>query len=65
MTGIMQISKEGIFSGLNNLAVDTILNRDYENYFGLSEQEVDNALKEYKLENDIRTKKYRKNGVSI
>ncbi|MDR3260000.1 MAG: AAA family ATPase, partial [Fusobacteriaceae bacterium] len=43
MTGIMRVAKEGIFSGLNNLMVDTILDKNYEDYFGLSENDVDIA----------------------
>ena len=39
-TGITRIIKEGIFSGLNNLKVDTILNKKYSEYFGLLESEV-------------------------
>jgi hypothetical protein len=53
MTGIMRVAKEGLFSGLNNLKVDTILNKNYEDYFGLSENDVDEALKEYKLKDNI------------
>lgn len=37
LTGITRIIKEGIFSGLNNLKVDTILNKKYSEYFGLLE----------------------------
>ena len=40
LTGITRIIKEGIFSGLNNLYVNTILSRDYSEYFGLLESEV-------------------------
>ena len=40
LTGITRIIKEGIFSGLNNLKVDTILNKKYSEYFGLLESEV-------------------------
>ena len=40
LTGITRIIKEEIFSGLNNLKVDTILNKKYSEYFGLLESEV-------------------------
>ena len=40
LTGITRIIKEGIFSGLNNLKVDTILNKKFSEYFGLLESEV-------------------------
>ena len=54
LTGITRIIKEGIFSGLNNLYVNTILSRDYSEYFGLLESEVIEMLDyfdmKYKLE---------------
>lgn len=48
LTGIMRISKENIFSGLNN--VNSILEETFSEYFGLTEEEVENSLKEYNLE---------------
>lgn len=53
MTGILRVAKEGIFSGLNNLDVDTILNKRYCKYFGLTENDVNEALRDYNLENEI------------
>jgi len=54
LTGITRIIKEGIFSGLNNLKVDTILNKKYSEYFGLLEGEVIEMLDyfgmKYKIE---------------
>src|SRR3712207_7642223 len=44
MTGILRVAKEGIFSGLNNLAVYSILDERYSSYFGLTETEVQEAL---------------------
>ncbi|WP_294704136.1 AAA family ATPase [uncultured Fusobacterium sp.] len=58
LTGIMRISKENIFSGLNNIKVNSILERDFSEYFGLTEEEVEQALKEYRIEyklNEIQT----------
>ncbi len=40
MTGIMQISKESIFSGLNNLRADSILSAGFDDMFGFTEPEV-------------------------
>ena len=40
LTGILRISKENLFSGLNNLTVNTILDEKYNKYFGFTEQEV-------------------------
>ena len=53
MTGILRIAKEGIFSGLNNLAVNTILDDNYSQHFGLLEDEVKEALDYYSLEYKI------------
>ena len=54
LTGITRVIKEGIFSGLNNLYVNTILSRDYSEYFGLLESEVVEMLDyfdmKYKIE---------------
>ena len=49
LTGITRIIKEGIFSGLNNLKVDTILNKKYSEYFGLLESEVIKMLDYFQM----------------
>ena len=54
LTGITRIIKEGIFSGLNNLKVDTI----YAKYFGILENEVIEMLDYFKIEykmEEVRT----------
>ena len=50
MTGILRIAKEGIFSGLNNLKVNNIFSEKYSEYYGLTENEVVEAVKYYGLE---------------
>lgn len=50
ITGILRISKENIFSGLNNLEVCGILDQAYSDKFGLLEHEVVEALKYYGVE---------------
>lgn len=50
MTGILRVAKEGIFSGLNNLIVYSILNDKYSSYFGLEEKEVEEMLKYYGMD---------------
>lgn len=50
LTGIMRISKENIFSGLNNEKVNSILEEDFAEYFGITEKEVEESLIEYGLE---------------
>lgn len=50
LTGIMRISKGNIFSGLNNVKVNSILEDDFAEYFGITEKEVEKSLIEYGLE---------------
>ncbi|RHT93329.1 hypothetical protein DW721_07460 [Clostridium sp. AM27-31LB] len=47
MTGITRVSKESIFSDLNNLVVVTTTSNQYETAFGFTEEEVFNALDEH------------------
>lgn len=47
LTGITRVSKESIFSDLNNLEVVTTTSEKYETAFGFTQQEVTAALKEY------------------
>lgn len=49
MTGITRVSKESIFSDLNNLIVITTTSNQYADVFGFTEAEVDEALQEYGL----------------
>ena len=49
MTGITRVSKESIFSDLNNLKVVTTTSEKYEDCFGFTEEEVFAALREYGL----------------
>ena len=57
MTGITRVSKESIFSDLNNLEVVTTLTPKYETAFGFTEEEVFKALDEQGLsdkKNDVK-----------
>lgn len=49
MTGITRVSKESIFSDLNNLVVVTTTSKRYADVFGFTEKEVDEALEEYEM----------------
>ncbi len=44
LTGILRVAKESIFSGLNNISTFTILNREFQDKFGLLEHEVKELL---------------------
>ena len=52
MTGITRVSKESIFSDLNNLVVITTTSNQYETAFGFTEKEVFKALDEQGLSNE-------------
>lgn len=47
LTGILRVAKESIFSGLNNLVVNTILDKPYSSYFGFTLEEVRQLLEYY------------------
>ena len=49
ITGCLRISKESIFTGLNNLKVDSVLHTDYADSFGFTEAEVQEMLAYYDL----------------
>lgn len=49
LTGITRVSKESLFSGLNNLKVVTVTSQKYETVFGFTEDEVASALEEFQL----------------
>ena len=53
ITGILRVAKENIFSGLNNLEVHTILDSEFTEYFGIMENEVEDALKDFGLEYEL------------
>lgn len=47
ITGIMRVSKESLFSGLNNIDVDTILDYPLSAAFGFTQEETDQLLDDY------------------
>ena len=51
ITGCLRISKESIFTGLNNLEIISILNKSYDEYFGFTNEEVKRICEDYKIEN--------------
>ena len=53
ITGIVRVIKAGIFSDLNNLSEHSILNKEYDEYFGFLEEEVKNALKHYAIDSKL------------
>ncbi len=49
LTGILRIAQESIFSGLNNLSVNSIMDKDYDKFFGFTNQEVHEILEYYNV----------------
>ena len=53
ITGCLRISKESIFTGLNNLKVDSVLHTEYGDSFGFTESEVEAMLAYYNLQEEL------------
>ena len=53
ITGIIRVVRAGIFSDLNNLKERSILNKEYDEYFGFLEEEVRDALKYYEIDSKL------------
>ena len=53
ITGCLRISKESIFTGLNNLVVDSVLYTGYADSFGFTEKEVEGLLACYGLTEEL------------
>ena len=53
ITGCLRISRESIFTGLNNLEVNTVLGPEYGDSFGFTEKEVETMLSYYDLEEKL------------
>ena len=65
LTGITRVSKESIFSDLNNLTVITTTSEKYSTQFGFTQEEVFRALKTYGLESQKDKVKYWYDGFSF
>lgn len=50
LTGILRVAKESIFSGLNNLTINSILDNKYSEYFGFTPEEVKEMVAYYSAE---------------
>ncbi len=47
LTGILRIAQESIFSGLNNLTVNSVMDDEYDKFFGFTESEVRDMMEYY------------------
>ena len=52
LTGILRIAQESIFSGLNNLIVNSVMDEEYDGFFGFTESEVKEMLRFYGAEDN-------------
>lgn len=50
LTGCLRVSKESIFTGLNNFKILSITDTRFDEHFGFTEEEVNRLLKDYQLE---------------
>ena len=53
ITGCLRVSKESIFTGLNNLKIVSVLTSDYAEYFGFTQAEVEEMFRYYGLEDKL------------
>ena len=53
MTGIIRVIKAGIFSDLNNLKIYSILDKEYSDFFGFTQEEVKKALEDFNIEYEL------------
>jgi len=65
LTGILRVSKESIFSGLNNLSIYTILDNDFSDKFGFTETEIKQILQDFEVETDYEQVKKWYDGYKI
>lgn len=62
ITGCLRISKESIFTGMNNLEIISILSRNYDEYYGFTEEEVKKICMDFGLSHKYETAKEWYNG---
>ena len=65
ITGILRVSKESIFSGLNNLSVYSILDNKFSDKFGFTTDEVKELIKDFKVDTDFEQIKKWYNGYTF
>jgi len=65
ITGILRVSKESIFTGLNNVTVHTVLDDDFSDKFGFTEDETKQILQDFSVPTDYEQIKKWYNGYKI
>lgn len=62
IAGILRVSKESIFSGLNNIKVESILSYDLSDKFGFTDSEIEKLVSDYNIESELENIKQWYNG---
>jgi len=65
ITGILRVARESIFSGLNNLKVESILSNNFSDKFGFTENEIEKLANEYNVEEKLESIKEWYNGYNF
>ncbi|MBS0186399.1 MAG: AAA family ATPase, partial [Proteobacteria bacterium] len=65
LTGILRVSRESLFSGLNHLKVYSVLNSQYSSYFGFMESEVEGLLNQAQMTEKVTDVKDWYNGYHM
>ena len=52
LTGVSRVAKESIFSGANNFKVFTVLDKEFADDFGITSEEIDEIISDFKVEDD-------------
>ena len=65
ITGILRVSKESIFTGLNNVSVYSVLDNHFSDTFGFTEKETKQILKDFKISNQFGQIKIWYNGYKF
>ena len=65
LTGITRVSKESLFSGLNNLKVYSLLNKKYQEHFGFTEKEVNMLVDKMGYQDKLAEMKAWYNGYTV
>lgn len=63
LTGILRIAQESIFSGLNNLSVNSIMDENYSQFFGFTSSEVYKMLQYYGMTDKMEVINRKKRGT--
>ena len=65
ITGCLRVAKESIFTGVNNLSIVSILNAEYDEYFGLTEAEGEVMFDHYEIMDNLPIAKDWYNGYQF